>query len=123
MDKQAKKRDIAVFSNMMKELMNKPINDSLVTLDRDLQHFIYGRVATLVKHNDSKPIGSVSDISAVVGAALADVLKEFLNGRADDSKIKELFASAQAELVRGFEARTPVFQNQEQTEKVEEPVQ
>jgi hypothetical protein len=121
MEKQEKKRDVAVFSNMMKELMNKPMSDSLVTLDRDLQHFIYGRVATLVKHNDSKPIGSVGDISAIVGAALADVLKEFLRGRADDAKIEELFTNAQTELIRGFEARKPAFESKE--EKVEETVE
>jgi hypothetical protein len=123
MDKQVKKRDVAVFSNMMKELMNKPLDDNLVTLDRDIQHFIYGRVATLVKHNESKPIGSVGDISAIVGAALADVLKEFLKGRADDAKVEELFANAQKELVRGFEARKPVFETKEQPVPVEETVE
>lgn len=107
MDKKAQKRDIAAFSHMMKELMNTSLDDKLVTLDRDIQHFIYGRVATLVKHNDNKPIGSISDISCVVGAALADVLNEFTRNRSTPEKQLELFANAKAELMRGFEARSP----------------
>jgi hypothetical protein len=109
MDKQEKRRDVAVFSNMMKDLMNKPLDDSLVTLDRDIQHFIYGRIATLVRHNQNEPIGSVGDISAILGAALADVLKEFLRGRADDAKLAEVFEGAKLQLVKGFDARKPQF--------------
>ena len=107
MDRQEKKRDVAVFANMMKDLMNKPYDDVLVTLDRDVQHFIYGRVATLVKHNEGKPVGSIADISAIIGAAYADVLKEFVRGRASDEKLQELVAVARENLVRGFDARAP----------------
>lgn len=107
MDKKEKKRDIATFANMMKDLMNDPYDDVLVTLDRDTQHFIYGRVATLVKHNEGKPIGSIADISAVVGAAFADVLKEFLRGRANDEKMQELATIARENLVLGFNSRAP----------------
>ena len=107
MDKKEKKRDVATFSNMMKELMNEPLDNVLVTLDRDLQHFMYGRIATLVKHNEGKPIGSIADISAVVGAALGDVLKEFTRNRVDGEKLNALMADAQENLVRGFTARAP----------------
>ena len=107
MDKQEKKRDIAVFTNMMKDLMNDPYDDVLVTLDRDIQHFVYGRVATLVKHNDGKAIGSVADISAVIGAAFGDVLKEFIQGRVEGEKLQEMVETARSNLVRGFDARAP----------------
>ena len=66
MDKKEKKRDVAVFANMMKDLMQNPEGDNLVTLDRDLQHFLYGRLSLLVKHNDGQPVGSIADIGAVV---------------------------------------------------------
>jgi hypothetical protein len=122
MDKKEQKRDVAVFSNMLKEMMNKPMDDKLVTLDRDLQHFIYGRIATLVKHNNGQPIGSISDISTIVGAALADVLKEFVRGRADDEKISELFDKAQSDLLRGFEIRRPKYQPPASPEAATEPV-
>jgi hypothetical protein len=110
MDKKEMKRDIAVFANMLKNIMNDTsINDPLVTLDRDLQHFIYGRVATLVKHQDGQPIGSVADISAVVGAAFGDVLKEFIRGRAPDPvELDKLVQTARSNLLAGFEARAPI---------------
>ena len=81
MDKQEKKRDVAVFANMLKELMNDSLDDNLVTLDRDLQHFLYGRVAVLVKHNEGQPIGSVGDLGAIVGGAFATILGEFISSR------------------------------------------
>lgn len=117
MDKKEKKRDISVFSNMMKDLMNDPYDDVLVTLDRDIQHFIYGRVATLVKHNDGQPIGSIADISTVVGAAFGDVLKEFIRGRADDTKTNQIVEIARANLVKGFDARAPRVEITEDTEQ------
>lgn len=107
MDKKEKKRDIATFANMMKDLMNEPLDDVLVTFDRDLQHFMYGRIATLVKHNEGKPIGSIADISTIVGAALGDVLKEFTRERADGEKLNQLMASAQDSLISGFNSRAP----------------
>lgn len=110
MDKKEKKRDNAIFANMLKELMNKPFDDVLVTLDRDIQHFIYGRVALLVKHNEGKPIGNVADISAVVGAAFGDVLKEFIKGsndKVDNTQLDALVQTARANLLEGFEARAP----------------
>jgi predicted membrane chloride channel (bestrophin family) len=107
MDKKAKKKDVAVFANMLKELMNDPMDEVLVTLDRDIQHFVYGRVATLVKHNEGKPIGTVADISAVMGAAFGDVLKEFLREQNDPEKLDQLIQTARANLLQGFEARAP----------------
>ena len=116
MDKKEKKRDVAVFSNMMKDLMNDPMNDPLVTLDRDIQHFIYGRVATLVKHGEGKPIGSVADISAVVGAAFGDVLKEFVRGRVKNEDLNKVVLTARENLLKGFEARAPKGEESPQTE-------
>lgn len=108
MDKKEKKRDVAVFANMMKELMQNPEGDNLATLDRDLQHFLYGRIALLVKHNEGQPVGSIADIGAVVGAALADVTKEFVKGRnMEVEKIDELFTRAGENMLLGFGARRP----------------
>lgn len=107
MDKKEMKRDVATFSHMLKELMNEPTPDVLVTLDRDIQHFIYGRTAVLVKHNEGKPIGTVADIAAVVGAAFADVLKEFTKGRVQEDELDKLVQTARANLLSGFEARVP----------------
>lgn len=119
MDKKERKRDIAVFSNMLKELMNEPLEDNLVTLDRDLQHFIYGRVAVLVRHNNNQAIGSVGDMGAVIGAAFADVLKEFIKDKLDSSQAQEVFANAQEHLLKGFEARTPKFEKPKEETTVE----
>ena len=108
MDKKEKKRDVAVFANMMKDLMQSPEGDNLATLDRDLQHFLYGRIALLVKHNEGQPVGSIADIGAVVGAALADVTKEFVKGRnMEVEKIDELFTRAGENMLLGFGARRP----------------
>jgi hypothetical protein len=110
MDKKEKKRDVAVFANMMKDLMQNPEGDNLVTLDRDLQHFLYGRLSLLVKHNDGQPVGSIADIGAVVGAALADVTKEFVKGRnIEVDKIDEIFTRAGENMLLGFSARRPKF--------------
>jgi hypothetical protein len=124
MDKKERKRDVAVFANMLKDLMNEPMQEPLVTLDRDVQHFIYGRVATLVKHNEGKPIGSVADVAAVVGAAFGDVLKEFTRGRVSDEDLDKLVQTARTNLLSGFEARAPikVAPAQEET-KAEETVE
>jgi len=108
MDRKEMKRDVATFSHMLKELMNEPTPDVLVTLDRDIQHFIYGRTAVLVKHNEGKPIGTIADISAVVGAAFADVLKEFTRGRVNEDELDKLVQTARANLLSGFEARAPI---------------
>ena len=120
MDKKEKKRDVAVFANMMKELMQSPEGDSLTTLDRDLQHFLYGRISLLVKHNDGQPVGSIADIGAVVGAALADVTKEFVRGRTmEPEKVDELFTRAGENMLMGFGARRPKIDVK--VESVEEP--
>ena len=111
MDKKEKKRDIAVFANMLKELMQSPEGDNLQTLDRDIQHFIYGRIALMVKHNEGKPIGSIGDIGAVVGASLADVTKEFVRGRnVETDKLDELFTRAGENMLMGYNSRRPQFE-------------
>jgi hypothetical protein len=119
MDKKERKRDIAVFANMLKDLMNDPTPDPLVTLDRDIQHFIYGRVATLVKHNEGQPVGSVADVAAVVGAAFADVLKEFTRGRVSEEDLDKLVQTARANLISAFEARAPKLEKAPQEETKE----
>lgn len=113
MDKKEMKRDVATFAHMLKELMNDSLDNPLVTLDRDLQHFIYGRVAVLVKHNDNKAVGSLADIGTVIGAATADVIKEFTRNRVDDEKLQEAFATVRENILRGFDARTPVVEKKE----------
>ena len=116
MDKKEMKRDVAVFANMLKEMMQDPTQDVLVTLDRDLQHFIYGRVAILVKHNEGKPLGSIADMAAVVGAAFGSVLKEFLQDKVNNAEdLQKLVLTANENLVDGFRARAPSFEQQEPT--------
>jgi hypothetical protein len=110
MDKQEKKRDVAVFANMLKDMMNEPESDLLITLDRDLQHFIFGRIAVLVKHNDGQPIGSVGDLGAIVGGAFAAVLGEFLDGRVSNAEdLQKLVVSAKENMVEAFQNRAPVL--------------
>jgi len=110
MDKQEKKRDVAVFANMLKDMMNEPESDLLITLDRDLQHFIFGRIAVLVKHNDGQPIGSVGDLGAIVGGAFAAVLGEFLDGRVSNAEdLQKLVLSARENMVEAFQNRAPVL--------------
>jgi hypothetical protein len=111
MDKKEKKRDIAVFANILKDLMNtNDLNDPLATLDRDLQHFLYGRIAVLVKHNEGQPIGSVADIGAVVGAAFANVLGEVIGDKVNDKdSLQKLVLTARENLVDGFQTRAPVL--------------
>jgi hypothetical protein len=108
MDKKEKKRDVAVFANMLKELMQTQEGDMLQTLDRDIQHFIYGRIALMVKHNQGQPIGSIGDIGAVVGASLADVTKEFVRGRnVETDKLDELFTRTGENMLMGYNSRRP----------------
>jgi hypothetical protein len=110
MDKQEKKRDVAVFANMLKEMMNENEDDLLVTLDRDLQHFIFGRIAVLVKHNDGQPIGSVGDLGAIVGGSFAAVLGEFLDGRVSNAEdLQKLVVSARENMVEAFQNRAPML--------------
>lgn len=110
MDKKEKKRDVAVFANMLKELMQSQEGDILQTLDRDIQHFIYGRIALMVKHNEGRPIGSIGDIGAVVGASLADVTKEFVRGRnVETDKLDELFTRTGENMLMGYNSRRPSF--------------
>ena len=107
MDKKEMKRDVAVFANMLKELMNDPLPDPLTTLDRDLQHFLYGRISLLVKHNDDEPVGSIVDVGTVVGAALADVIREFTRTRVEGDELAQAFANVRENLVAGFDIKTP----------------
>ena len=111
MDKKEMKRDVATFAHMLKEMMQEPMDDVLVTLDRDIQHFIYGRVAVLVKNNDGKPLGSVADIAAVVGAAFGSVLQEFLREKVNTpEELQKLVLTAKENLVDGFQARAPILE-------------
>lgn len=111
-DKKEQKRDVATFANMLKDLMNEPLDTNLSTLDRDLQHFIYGRVAIMVKHNENKPIGSVADLGAVVGAAFGAVLSEFIrDGVKNADELQKVVFTARDNLLEGFQARVPNLDN------------
>lgn len=121
MDKKEKKRDVAVFANMLKELMHTQEGDLLQTLDRDIQHFIYGRIALMVKHNQGQPIGSIGDIGAVVGASLADVTKEFVRGRnVETDKLDELFTRTGENMLMGYNSRRPAVNISVKTDQVAE---
>ena len=104
--RQEKRKDVAVFADMMKNMMNDPMQDPMSTLDRDIQHFLYGRIAVLVKHNNNQPIGSIADVGGVLGAALASVIGEFTRGRTD-AEITTAFNTAKENMVQGFDIRTP----------------
>ncbi len=106
MDKKEQRRDVAVFSNMLKDIMNEKLDSNLATLDRDLQHFIYGRVALLVKHNQGQPVGTVADLSAVVGAAFSAVLSELIRDNVKDSEaLQKIVLTARENLIDGFQSR------------------
>lgn len=107
MDKKEKKRDIASFSSNLKDLMNAPLDKPLSTFDRDIQHFIYGRIALLIKHNEGAAIGSLNDVGAVTGAALSSVLTAFIQNGSDNSSIEEIFSSVRESMILGFNARVP----------------
>jgi hypothetical protein len=120
-DKKEMKRDVAVFANMLKEIMNESESDQLITLDRDLQHFIYGRVAVLVKHNDGQPIGTVGDLGAIVGGAFATILGEFLKDRVNDPMaMQQLVLTARENMLQGFESRAPAVIPKAETEATEQ---
>lgn len=104
--RQEKRKDVAVFADMMKNMMNDPLQDPMATLDRDIQHFLYGRIAVLVKHNNSQPIGSIADVGGVLGAALASVIGEFTRGRTDEEKARA-YETAKENMNQGFDVRTP----------------
>lgn len=102
MDRKEKKRDISTFVSMMKDIMNKPANDPLEALERDLQHFLYGRVSVLVKHNDGKPIGTLGDVSAIMGSSAAEVIRAFCGDKIEQPKLNEFLNGSLANLVEGF---------------------
>lgn len=105
MDKKEKKRDIASFAHNLKEVMSSNLEIPLSTLDRDLQHFLYGRIAILIKHNEGQPIGSLSDVGAVVGSALGSVVAAFCENRSESHNLDELFSSIKDGFNYGFDMR------------------
>lgn len=119
MDKKEKKRDISSFAHNLKELMNDPLDNPLATLDRDLQHFLYGRIAILIKHNEGQPIGSLPDVGTVVGAALGSVVAAFCHNRTDNEELSKLTESIKSCVDYGFDAR---LANDTETEEVLEEV-
>lgn len=119
MDKKEKKRDIASFATNLKDLMNSPLDDPMQTFDRDVQHFIYGRIALLIKHNDGNAIGSLNDVGAMTGAALSSVLSAFTQNGTDNS-IEEVFSNVRESLIFGFNARIPNIDPETETSSEEE---
>jgi len=116
MDKKEAKRDIASFSTNLKNLMNKPLDNPLATLDRDIQHFIYGRISLLIKHNDEEPVGSLNDVGSVVGAALCNVISAFCQNRIESDEIDKIFSSVRESILYGFDARIPRSTDQTEDE-------
>lgn len=104
MDRKEKKRDIATFAHHMKELMNAPLENVLATLDRDIRHFVYGRIAVLVKHNNEKPIGSIADIGAVVGVAFSDVVSSIIGDASDETR-NQMIETVRHNFLKGFDSR------------------
>lgn len=119
MDKKEQKRDISSFTHNLKEMMNNSLDNPLVTLDRDLQHFLYGRLAILIKHNNGEPIGSLSDVGTVVGASLGSVVLAFCQNQPADQDLTELHDSIKEGLTYGFNIRTQKPTNSETEEKPE----
>lgn len=105
MDKKEKKRDISTFAHMMKDIMNRPGTDSLDELERDLQHFLFGRISVLVKHNDGQPIGTLGDVSAIIGAATADLIRAFCGDKLDKEQVDSFLKGSLANMVIGYQAR------------------
>jgi hypothetical protein len=118
MDRKEKKKDIAVFANVLKDLMNDPLDDILQTLDRDIQHFIYGRISTLVKHNDNRPIGSIADLSAVTGVAFANVINAIIGHDVPEENLQVIVETVRKNFLNGFDSRfvKPEVQPQEAAE-------
>lgn len=121
MDKKEKKRDVSSFTHNLKELMNEPLDNPLATLDRDLQHFLYGRIAILIKHNESQPIGSLPDVGTVVGAALGSVVSAFCQNRTEAEELNTLTKSIKSCVDYGFDSRIETIkESSEELTKTEE---
>lgn len=102
MDRKERKRDIATFCSLMKDIMNKPSSTPLEALERDLQHFLYGRVSVLVKHNEGQPIGTLGDISSIMGSTTAEIIQAFCGDKIDSEKIKEFLQGSLANMIEGY---------------------
>lgn len=100
-----KKKEIAQFAAMMKDLMGKDDLDVLETLDRDLQNFLYSRIGLLVRHNNGQPVGSLGDIGAVVGSALFAVVTEFTKAVDDQKELADMLLLTQQGFISAYEHR------------------
>lgn len=104
-NRKEKKKEIAQFATMMKDLMGKDDLGVLETLDRDLQNFMYSRIGLLVRHNDGQPIGSLGDIGAVVGSALFAVVSEFTKTVEDSEELASMHQLTQQGFMSAYEHR------------------
>lgn len=104
-NRKEKKKEIAQFATMMKDLMNQDDLGVLETLDRDLQNFLYSRISLLVRHNDGKPIGSLGDIGAVVGSSLFAVVSEFTKSVEDAEELSNMLLLTQQGFTSAYEHR------------------
>lgn len=102
MDRKERKRDISTFVSLMKDIMNKPANSPLEALERDLQHFLYGRVSVLVKHNEGKPIGTLGDISSIMGSSTAEIIRAFCGDKIEPAKVEEFLQGSLANMIEGY---------------------
>lgn len=102
MDRKERKRDIATFCSLMKDIMNKPASTPLEALERDLQHFLYGRVSVLVKHNEGQPIGTLGDISSIMGSTTAEIIRAFCGDKIEPAKVDEFLQGSLANMIEGY---------------------
>lgn len=100
-----KKKEIAQFAAMMKDLMGKDDLGVLETLDRDLQNFLYSRIGLLVRHNNGQPVGSLGDIGAVVGSALFAVVTEFTKAVDNQKELADMLLLTQQGFISAYEHR------------------
>lgn len=106
------KKDVAVFLHHIKEMMNNTLEHPQITLNRDLQNFLYGRIAMLSKHY-GKPIGSIPDIAAVVGVSMVELMKEFTcDFSGSPEELKTYYEAARHAMIEGYDHFTPVFDQQ-----------
>lgn len=127
MDKKEAKRDVAMFVHNLKDLMNDPLDSPLATFDRDLQNFIYGRMAILYKHNADVQVPSLVDFSGAVGAAYGAVVIAFCENQISKEEFDNLNKSIREVIMNGYDYRinnhSPSSTSTESSESSEESVE
>lgn len=104
-DKKEKKRDIASFCAGLKQLMNIPTSNNVGTLIRDGTFFLYGRILSLIKHNDNKAICSIGDLGFAIGVVTSNLLDELVKDLTPEQK-SAIMESVQQNFIDGLYAST-----------------